>query len=174
LCAIICVQLNNCLISRTQTDIVWEDIWIVVKESTHLMGESSRDSVFQGDKHRQSWSTIWIWKRTITIMISMTASWKKWYNKWEWCWTMQRKEKINMILSLVPCVFTSLIFLNQNSNAQPRKTEKRLTMVYNWRTCKHSTRVSCLEFINKDCLVWRRENHSKVKRLACITSWINQ
>jgi hypothetical protein len=104
----------------------------------------------------------------------MTASWKKWYSKWVWCWAMQRKEKINMILSLVPCVFTSLIFLNQNSNAQPRKTENRLTMVYNWRTCKHSTRVSCLEFINKDCLVWRRENHSKVKRLACITSWINQ
>lgn len=85
-----------------------------------------------------------------------------------------KERKNNMILSLVPCVFTSLIFLNQNSNAQPRKTEKRLTMVYNWRTCKHSTRVSCLEFINKDCLVWRRENHSKVKRLACITSWINQ
>jgi hypothetical protein len=42
---------------------------------------------------------------------------------------MQRKAKINMILSVVSCVFTSLIFLDQNSNAQPRKTEKKLTMV---------------------------------------------
>jgi hypothetical protein len=32
---------------------------IVLREFTHLMGESSRDYVFQGDKHRESCSTIW-------------------------------------------------------------------------------------------------------------------
>ena len=103
-----------------------------------LWGESSRDFCVRRWQTQTKLLYNLILKKNNNNSDQYDCKLKKWYSKWVWCWAMQRKAKINMILSVVSCVFTSLIFLDQNSNAQPRKTEKKLTMVYNWRTCKHS------------------------------------